>query len=121
MPTTTNGLPYPAPGDAPDGAAQIKALAEALPVHRVPTAMAAGAARISLSSQVIASAVVTFPAGRFSAAPRVSVTPQGTSVYSAHNLGAPTATSVTVGVRKIDGLATTGDVDVSWFAVQGLG
>jgi hypothetical protein len=31
MPTTPNaGLPYPAPGDAPDGAAQLEALAERL-------------------------------------------------------------------------------------------
>lgn len=30
MPFTPNGLPYPSPNDAPDGAAQIKALAETL-------------------------------------------------------------------------------------------
>jgi hypothetical protein len=30
MPTTTNGLPYPASGDAPNGAAQIQSLAQAV-------------------------------------------------------------------------------------------
>jgi hypothetical protein len=118
-----NSIPYPADGDPPNGAGQMEAIARALPVHRVPTAHASGVVTVALNNSVTASAVVTFPVGRFVAgqAVRVSATAQGTSIASAHNLGSPTTTAVTVGIRKIDGTAATVNVDVSWHAIQGTG
>jgi hypothetical protein len=120
MPTTPNGLPYPAPGDAPDGAAQMKALAEALPAHRVPTAMSSHIVTVNLTNSTVGTAVVTFPVGRFASPPRVVSTAQGTSIASAYNAGGATASAITVGVRKIDGIAATISVDVSVIAVLGI-
>jgi hypothetical protein len=121
MPTTPNGLPYPAPGDVPDGAAQIKALAEALPVHRVPTAQASGSVSVPLSNAAFGTAVVTFPVGRFTLGPRVMATVVGTSVYFPYLSGTPTPSSVTIGVRHNGDTAATQSVGVQWHAVEGLG
>ena len=104
MPTTASGLPYPSSTDTPDVPRDVKALADALEA-RLQRNVYSGAVTVPVSNASTASVAVTFPAGRFSAAPHVVVSTSGTSFWCAFS-ASPTATGFTASVRHIDGTVT---------------
>jgi hypothetical protein len=113
MGTTGKGLPYPEPTDPiAAGADAIKALAQAVnqPVS--------GRVTVSLSNAAQGNTTVTFPAGHFTAAPRVSVTPSGTGagVYYG-TTGVPSTASVTVIANHRDATPATISIALDWVAV----
>lgn len=114
MGTTPQGLPYPEPTDPiADGATAIKNLAAAVnqPVS--------GRVTIVITSAVAASITVTFPAGYFTAPPRVMATASLTSFdgYAA-NTFPPTATGVTISAFNVTWASKTINVPVDWMAVK---
>lgn len=79
---------------------------------------AAGIVNVSLSGATTGTAVVTFPAGRFTAAPVVTATPAGSSVFAAYLSTTPTASGVTVGLRDVNATPQNGTWAVHWRATQ---
>lgn len=123
MPNTPKGFPYPAPSDAPDGAAQVQALAEKVDAV-VPYAVAAGLASVpALAGVASGNVTVTLPVGRFKVAPRVvaslSTGQAGTQKLSARAINT-TASSFGMYVFTGDATNTTtsSSVGVEWVAVQ---
>jgi hypothetical protein len=74
-------------------------------------------ANVSVSNAATGSLAVTFPAGRFTAAPAVSATAQSSN-YFAVVWATPTATGFSVGVRQYTNTVATITVPVAWTAVQ---
>lgn len=117
--TNLQGLPYPEGSDLLSaGDDTIKALAEKLDAM-VPYRWAAGTVSISLSNASSGTLAVTFPAGRFTQAPIVTVTTANSHFLIATMAGL-TATGFTAGVRHIDAATTTATLTVNWVAVQML-
>lgn len=81
-----------------------------------PGLMASGVAAVVLSNAASATVVVTFPVGRFTAAPNVAVSTQDTA-YAVSGIS-PSAASFTVGVRRLDGAPQTVTVSPQWIATQ---
>lgn len=118
MPTTTNGLPYPASTAAPNVPADIQALALALdPIAKTPK-VAAGIVSMTFAAEVFRTAAVTFPVGRFTTAPAVNVTGSGTNAFVGYLLSSATTTGVTIGLVTRGGTAATTTVGAQWIAVQ---
>lgn len=118
MGTTPKGLPYPDPdGLVNDVDLVLRQLAEAVDGKLTGLVRAAGGRRtVSVSAaNTNYSATVNFPAGRFTAPPAVTVTPEITgyldSTYAA--VSAVTADGFTLRWRR----SVTTDFDVAWTAV----
>jgi len=110
MGTTPQGLPYPEPTDPIAGGADaIKNLAAAVnqPLTGVVTLTGNGTAT--------GSATITFPAGWFTAAPRVFVTPLIGWVV---NATAVTATGATLQAQRNDGSNFSTSGQIQWMAVR---
>lgn len=123
MAETTKGIPFPAGGDSPAGAAQMEALARAVDARVPGFACAAGTVNVSLSNAASGTAAVTFPAGLFEAGSTVLMFAQKTSVAGAasalvENVQNVSHTGGTVVLAQASGTAVTVSAAVSWFAVQ---
>jgi len=119
MPSSTaKGFPYPVGTDLlADGDNAIQSLAEA--VDSKVGAMATGQVVIAITATTTPmSATVTFPAGRFTAAPRVLCTAE----FNSPNLMSPatangiTTTGAVIWISRLSG-GNTG-YQVSWLAIQ---
>lgn len=112
-------LPYPEGGDplaAGDDA--IKALANALDVRVAPRAIAYGNAVIPITTAGTATSVsVTFPAGRFTAPPRVICSGTGNTPLTLQGpmSASTTATGTTFWAARASG---TAGVNLDWLAIQ---
>ena len=131
--TPTYTWPYPELTDPPDGAGQIKALANAVDatiaaLHgRLPYAMAAGKVTTTTANGNNAQQVtVNFPAGRFSVAPIVTLAvlqiPSTSSMQRTHEpfIYALSATAMSVQQNNLTGVNWTANFDIHWMAVQML-
>lgn len=118
----TNGLPYPLDTDPPDVPADIQALVAALAAAGIPARVAAGTATINIAGSASGSVNVTFPVGRFTAAPfgfAVNAGGTGANVQFYVVLQAPPTTSgMNVQAYHRAGSPTTATITVHWFAVQ---
>lgn len=116
MGTTSRGFPYPESADPiSQGALAIKALAEAVET-RMPR-LASGIVAVNISNAASGSTAVTFPVGRFTATPAVTVTPGGSTSWIGAVTGA-SATGVTVLAFTNSGAASTANLSVFWNAIQ---
>jgi hypothetical protein len=118
MGTTPKGFPYPEDTDlVSQGAQAIKALALAIDtnVGRV----AGGTANVNIAAaNTAASVAVTFPAGRFTAAPNVTAVPQTASPaggFANTWVNSVTATGFAINHSRSSG---SGNVTHQWIAVQ---
>jgi hypothetical protein len=113
--TTTQGYPYPLGTDrVMDGDDAIKALAEKADANAGATA--SGRASASTTNTPSGTVVVTFPAGRFVAAPTSVVAcayQASTYIVSTSTI---TATTVTLTIRYYLGSNTTATIECCWFA-----
>lgn len=116
MPTTASGLPYPADTETPDVPRDIKKLADELE-DRLPAAQHSAAITVTVTSADSGTAAVTFPAGKFTAAPIVVVSTSGTSQWVAMSASA-TATGFVATARHVDKLVTSGSPSVNYIATQ---
>jgi hypothetical protein len=120
MPTTPGGLRYPAAADPPDVPADMQRLAEDVEAD-TPAGIASSFVQWpSTAAGVTTSVSATFPAGRFSIAPRVVVTaigalPSGRAV----SIASPTTSSVLLYCTNTGG--TTVSPSGHWVAVQDRG
>ena len=116
MGTTPKGYPYPEPNDpVGQGDDVIKALAQA--VDDKVGASAAGTATISLAAASAGSVAVTFPAGRFSAAPAVTASANNTAAqHYVMNTGTPSPGGVIVVASQKASTQATISFPVSWIA-----
>ncbi len=112
---TTKGYPYPLPTDpVAEGAGAIQDLAEAVDTQL--GTRASGTVTVNVTTGgTAANATVTFPAGRFTAAPNLVASTGGGNpdVLAASNSPA-TVTSGIVAAKR----ATAGPVSVAWIASQ---
>lgn len=117
MPSTTpHGFRYPLDSDpVSDAAAAVRNLAN--DVDDKVGAFAAGSVTVVLNPGSNGSAAVTFPLGRFAAAPRVVATVNGTNGYVA-STNSVTATGFNAVVRQINDVSATANVPVTWIAVD---
>jgi hypothetical protein len=117
--TPTQLLPYPELNDAANVPVDMKELAdrlEALLSKGQSLAVAAGLATLTLTNASNAEITVTFPAGRFSAAPAVVATINASvSTWYAY-VKSITATNCIIGIRQINGSLTTASIAVGWIA-----
>jgi hypothetical protein len=114
---TAKGYPYPTGGDAvTDGDDAIKALAEKVDTQL--GTIARGAVTFPGLSTSIQTMAVTFPAGRFTAAPNVVVSVQGSdpSGRQAGVNSTATTSGVTLCGKAVN--STAGSYSVHWIAVQ---
>ena len=142
VPTTPTGWPYIDPelyfrafpaytqrlatkldnADA-DVAAAINAAARAEAAAATAVAstarMSAGSAAISITSAAVGTVSVTFPAGRFTAAPIVQVSraTAGLAKYIPY-VTSVTATGCVLGLYSGDGSTGGGTTNLAWFAYQ---
>ena len=121
MGTTPKGFPYPEPTDpVAAGADAIKALAQAIDTH--VGRVASGAVTVTGDgTSVNPGAAVTFPAGRFTANPRViAEVVGGSNVNLAGVSTGITTTGCTVFafLRAGGAIANGTNVTVNWIAVQ---
>lgn len=113
MGTTSSGLPYPEDTDpVAQGAQAIKGLAQ----RQAPSAGGTVALTAANASTVTGS--VTFPAGRFTTPPAVTVCANNGGWFGFQ--GTATATGTTLGVAQRDGTATSTTITAHWHAV-GIG
>lgn len=116
--TTTTRLGYRQPDDSDTLASlalQIRNLAADIDTKL--GAHASGKTTVAVNSSTTGTvANIAFPAGRFTAAPRVV----GCADSGAYNVSVQsiTAASFTIVVRHIDALSGTTSTDVNWIAVQ---
>lgn len=116
---TAKGYPYPLGTDrVTDGDDAIKNLATAVDT-KLPARSCIATGTVQITNAVAANATVTFPAGRFTTPPRVSVIPVGSSVYIAYVL-AVSATSIDLGARHYKDVLTTIPLTVHVTATQML-
>jgi len=114
MPATPRGLPYPADDARPDVPADIRALAEWLD-ERIGI-VATGAAAINVPDNAgVYDVAVTFPAGRFTATPRISLAWSSNRV--AVSIAGVTVNGMTLSARMLSGVSATA-VTVHWTATQ---
>ena len=115
MGTTPSGYPYPEPSDAvAQGADAIKALA--LAVDGAAGKSASGTVQIKLTNAATGQMAITFPPGRFTAAPLVVATPVGSFLYCAA-VGAPvTAAGCNILLFNRDGTSSNVTLNVNWTA-----
>lgn len=85
----------------------------------VPSRTARGSVALTVSSAVGTSQSVTFPAGRFTATPKVFVSKQSAdlSKYIPY-VTTISSTGCTIGIYAGDGVAASGSVTVAWSAEQ---
>lgn len=112
---TASGYPYPTGTDrVMDGDDAIKALAEAVEARlRVS---AAGLVVVNVNAAINGSTAVTFPVGRFSAAPAVAATVHTSPGNYYAGTTAVTATGTTVFATHRDGTSGTIAINASWIA-----
>jgi hypothetical protein len=84
----------------------------------VPYRTAAGTVSITATASTTGTAVVNFPAGRFTVGPIFTAQTLGTSAWVAYTATGAGATTVTVGIRQVDNSAATATVTVHWQAIQ---
>jgi hypothetical protein len=122
MPANTpKGYTYPIGTDrVMDGDDAIKTLAEQIDTYIGK--WAAGQVQVPVSAgTALGSTAVTFPVGRFTVAPWVTGTYNGTNIsWGIINISAITTSGCTVGVSHRDGTnsGTSTSFGVSWHAVQ---
>jgi hypothetical protein len=113
MPSTSKGFPYPASSDpVAQGAAAIQALAEFIDPNTGITG--SGEVNLDFTSDTSRSAVVTFVAGRFSAAPHVVATNGGPRLIAA--VYGITAAHFSLTVYTASGSAVTASNTTQWIA-----
>lgn len=115
---TAKGYPYPVGTDrVMDGDDAIKALAETVDTRLgvAATGIAATPATSSLNQAV--SVLVTFPVGRFTAAPAVFVTAVGGgAALGPAQQANPSTTGVTLYCSRVSG--GMGPITLGWLAIQ---
>lgn len=85
----------------------------------VPSRTARGSVALTVSSAVGASQSVTFPAGRFTATPKVFVSKQSADLSKfIPYVTTISSTGCTIGIYAGDGVAASGSVTVAWSAEQ---
>jgi hypothetical protein len=111
MATTVNGLPVPDDTDpVAQGAANMRAMAGKL------QCVAAGQVTAVLTNTVAANVAMTFPAGRFTTAPTLTVSSWAASTYIAYTVSV-TAAGGQVGARQYKDVAATTNIAINWTAV----
>lgn len=116
---TAKGYPYPLGTDrVMDGDDAIKNLATAVDT-KLPARTYVTDGVVAISNAIAANVSITFPAGRFTVAPRVSVNVVGTSVYMPY-VNTVAATNVNLGARNYNDLSQTVNVTVHVIALQML-
>lgn len=116
---TAKGYPYPLGTDrVMDGDDAIKNLATAVDT-KLPARTAILSGTVVITNAIAANASITFPAGRFTTPPRVSVIPVGSSVYMPYVV-AVSAASIDLGARHYRDVATTINLAVHVIAEQML-
>lgn len=117
--------PYPELIDPPDGASQIKALALAVEttMSRLPYAMAAGQLLMAANGQTVIAGTITFPAGRFTQTPLVTLTSLYNPASSASQRAytpfiASPFSNTSMGVQINNSVAWTSNLWMNWIAVQ---
>jgi hypothetical protein len=116
---TAKGYPYPLGTDrVMDGDDAIKNLATAVD-SKLPAKTYVTDGTVSISANVAANATITFPAGRFTVAPRVTVNVVGSSVYIPY-VNSVAATSVNLGARHYKDLSQSISLTVHVIALQML-
>lgn len=122
MPSTSNGYRYPAGTDPVAGTATaIQNLANDVDTRNGSSA--GGSGTIVHNSVIAATLTVTFPAGRFVAAPPVTIIspkdsgggPPWSALVVCWCTG-QTNTGMTLNSRSISGSAITANILVAWFA-----
>jgi hypothetical protein len=115
-------IPYPDGNErVRDGDNAIGALGaylEDLTKAGIPARIAAGSVGVTTASGASATAVVTFPVGRFTVAPIVSANQASLSTAYFAFTNAATTASVTVAVAHRDGTSAAINVAVQWIAIQ---
>lgn len=116
MPGTTDlGLRYPLDSDpVADGAQAVRNLAQ--DVNDYVGVFASGNASIAVTASPDGTDTITFPAGRFTAAPHVVCTARGDLYYA--RPGTTTEDDVVIKVIRRDGSSATTSVSVDWIAHQ---
>lgn len=84
---------------------------------KVVAGMCSGQATANVSSSASGDVAISFPAGMFTAAPKVVAISMSTNYY-ATLFTTPTTSGVTIRVNHKDGTAATVSVNVQWIAVQ---
>lgn len=113
---------WPTPDDTDRvsaGAAAMRALGDAID-NDVPKIWT-GTVQVSTNNSAFGTAIVTFPAGFFTAPPIVNVTAVGSSVWNAYLANTPGAASASVGIRNVDNAAGTATISVHVIAMQAGG
>jgi hypothetical protein len=101
-----------------DGAIQAYTYAPSMVVRPVPFATWAGSGSVTLSNTVSGTAVITLPSGRFTQGAVFTVTTTASAgLNHVASLSASTLTSITVAIRHVDNIATSGSVG---FHVHGI-
>ena len=114
---TPNGYPYPLGTDAvSQGDDAIKALADTLDARMGNLAMAAGMLTGQVTSNVSVVVALTFPVGRFSAAPMVAGIGYNTST-SFVNFSSATKDGCSMTVKHYTGTTGTYTFPFSWIAI----
>jgi hypothetical protein len=118
--STSQGVPYVLPADAiADYPVTSEDLAAWLDLWRakMPRAVHAGAVTVPVSNAVSATLAVTFPVGKFTATPIVTVSTSGTSQWVGMSSGS-SSTGFTATVRQVDGTAATASPSINYSAIQ---
>ena len=112
---TALGYPYPVGTDrVMDGDDAIHSLATA--VEQKAGVFAAGTVTINVTQiNTVTQQAVTFPAGRFTAAPFVVISVVGNGINKFPSVVSPTAAGFTATINSIAG---TGNVTMHWIAIQ---
>lgn len=112
--TTTRGFRVPLDSDpVNDGAEATRNLGQ--DVNDKVGVFASGSIVINLAAAATGSAAIAFPAGRFSATPRIVATLRTSTTY-VPSVTAASAAGATVNVRHVDSTAATTALTVDWIA-----
>jgi hypothetical protein len=82
-----------------------------------PFATSGGVVSVTATASTSGAASVTFPTGRFTVAPILTLTATGTTIWVPF-VSALTSTGCTVTIRHIDNTALTATISVQWAALQ---
>jgi hypothetical protein len=121
MPANTpKGYPYPLGTDpVADGDDAIKNLANKVDAA-LPARTWVSTASVPVTASTVGTLNVTFPAGRFTAVPRISLTVAGVSSFYVAGATAVSSTGINIFVRHTDAVSASITITVHVMAVQML-
>ena len=118
MPTTTNGLPYPASTAPPNVPADLQALAQAVDPFMGMPPSASGIVSVAFNNVAQVTVAVTFPVNRFAArAPSVTVTASGSALFMGYVNASASTTGCIIGVAHRAGTLSTTNIGAQWQAM----